>query len=141
MNKGVIFAVVLLIAYVGFETYAVSRVGYRMEPLYIFERFVEADRAVSVCGEPPAAMREKFARNRRSVRWRAEQELLEQNPGEAGDKIEGLLAERVLSIESGVDKLIAERGCDDLEIFKLSKGYENRARLNLGRAPDDRDTG
>ena len=84
MNRGVVFAVILLVGYVGFEMYAVSRVGYRLEPLYIFERFVEADRAVSACGAPPAEMRDRFARNRRSVRSRAEQELLDAKPERIG---------------------------------------------------------
>ncbi|MEM7053103.1 MAG: hypothetical protein AAF446_01010 [Pseudomonadota bacterium] len=37
-----------------------------------------------------------------------------------------------------MDALIDEIGCDD--IFKIAKGYENRARLNL-RAPARADQG
>jgi hypothetical protein len=141
MNKGVVLAVILLVGYAGFETFAVSRVGYRMEPMYIFERFVAVDRAMRVCGEPPAEMRNRFDRNRASVRRRAEEELEDENPGEASATIDRLLAQRISDTEAGVDALIAERGCGDIEIFKLTKGYENRARLNLGRAPSGAGTG
>ena len=76
-------------------------------------------------------MQRDFERNRASVQQRAKQELLEQNPAESPETIHRLLAETIQDEESAVDALIDELGCEDIELFKLIKGYENRARLNL----------
>ena len=131
MKPGTFLIILILLAYFGFEIFAISRVSYRMEPMYIFERFVAADRAMTRCGQPGSAMRSNFARNRASVRQRAKRELLKQNPAETAETIDRQLSEVIQSQETEVNALIDKLGCDDIEIFKLIKGYENRARLNL----------
>ena len=131
MKPGTLLFILILFGYFAFEAWAVSRVGYRMEPLYIFERFVAADLAMARCGQPDSAMQSDFVRNRASVRQRAERELLKQHPAETPETIDRQLSEVIQSQETEVGALIDELGCDDIEIFKLTKGYENRARLNL----------
>ena len=135
MKPGTILFVLVVIGYFAFEMYAVSKVGYRMEPLYIFERFVAVDRAMTRCGQPDAAMKADFNRNRASVQQRAKRELFEQSPEETQEDINRLLTETIQREEEEVDDLIDELGCDDIELFKLMNGYENRAHLNLA-APD-----
>ena len=131
MKPGTILFILIVIGYFAFEMYAVSKVSYRMEPLYIFERFVAVDRAMTRCGQAEAAMKADFDRNRSSVRQKAEWELFEQNPAETQEAIDRLLSEIIRKQETEVDELIHELGCDDIEIFKFIKGYGNRARLNL----------
>lgn len=131
MNQGTILAIIVLIAYLAFEVFAISRVSYRTEPLYIFGQFVAVDRAMALCGEPDSQMRSRFTRNRASVRQRAERELVDRNPDESPDTIDRLLAETIQKHEAEVDALVEELGCNDIELFKLKRGYENRAGLNL----------
>ena len=131
MKQGPILAVLVVAAYLGFEIFAVTKVAYRVEPVYIFERFVAMDRAMSRCGKPAPDVQSRFTRNRRSVRQRAELELGEENPEKTPQAIERMLAETVQSQEERVDALIDQLGCDDIEIFKLTRSYENRARLNI----------
>ena len=132
MKAGPILAIIILLGYVGFELYTLSRLGYRMEPLYIFERFAAVEHAMERCGEADADLQNRFTRNRATVQSRARRELVEQNPEQSPEMIDRLMAEIIQSQEAEVDALIAELGCDDIEIFKLTRGYENRARLNLG---------
>ncbi|MEE4330570.1 MAG: hypothetical protein V2J10_06860 [Wenzhouxiangella sp.] len=139
MNQGTILAIIVVVAYLAFEVFAISKVSYRTEPLYIFGRFVAVDRAMALCGAPDSQMRSRFSRNRASVRQRAERELVEGNPGESREVIDRLLAERIQQHESEVDALVEALGCDDIEIFKLKRGYENRARLNLPTPVDGED--
>lgn len=131
MKQGPILALLIVAAYLGFEIFAVTKVAYRLEPVYIFERFVAMDRAMSRCGDPAPDVQSRFTGNRDSVRQRAELELREQNPEETPQAIDRRLAEIVHSQEATVDALIDQLGCDDIEVFKLTRGYENRARLNI----------
>ncbi|MEM1080376.1 MAG: hypothetical protein AAGH65_02230 [Pseudomonadota bacterium] len=131
MNAGTVLFLLIVVAYLGFEVWAVSKVGYRMEPVYIFERFVAVDRAMTRCGQPDAAMKTDFDRNRASVRQRAERELAEQGGDTNPAMIHQTLTDALRAQEAEVDALIDAVGCDDIELFKLMKGYENRARLNL----------
>ena len=58
MSNGTPLAILIVLGYVGFEAYAVYRVGYRvgyrMEATYIFDQFVSAKRAQILCGNPQA---------------------------------------------------------------------------------------
>jgi len=136
MKPGMLLFIFIVVGYFAFEIYAVSKVSYRTEPVYIFERFVAVDRAMNRCGQSGNDTKVDFDRNLAAVQRRAELELLEQNPSKSVNDIQAFLTQTERQQQAEVDTLIDELGCDDIELFKLVRGYANRARLNI-HAPSD----
>ena len=132
MSKGPLIAVLVVLGYIGFEAYSVHRVGYRMEAPYIFDQFVSAYRAASVCRTPEAEQQQKFLRNLSSVTKRAEKAWAKTQTGASPDAVERTAATRRKAAEEEVDALIETRGCEDMEVWKLLRRFEIYAKLNLG---------
>ena len=132
MNKGTILAIIVLAGYIGFEVYAINKVSYRMEGLYIFDQYVSAQRAFSVCNKPEGKKYEKFLRNLAAVRRRALKELAEEQPEVSADEIQHLAALRETENQNKVDTIINAKGCEDKEVWTLLKRFEIYAKLNVG---------
>ena len=131
MKMGPVLAVLVLAGYIGFEFWAMSRVAYRMEAPYIVASQVEAQHAMALCGSPDAEQSADFRHNLASVTRRAQRELAETYPQDAAAAIDERIGERTRTSIASVDTLVAEKGCDDIEVWKLHRRYENFARLNL----------
>ena len=61
---------IVMAAYLGLELWAANRVGYRLEPDYIFDQFASERRAVTLCGSPEVAAQRQFDANFAVVRQR-----------------------------------------------------------------------
>lgn len=131
MSKATVLASLLVIGYLVFEAYAITRAGYRTEPLYILDRYVSANHATARCGDPPAAQREKFMRNLAVVRRDAAGDLAEAHPQAGAGQVAAMLDERVAAVEREIDELVAELGCDASEVRSLLLLHRARARLKL----------
>jgi hypothetical protein len=131
INAGAIIAGAVVIGYLGFEIYSLKRLGYRTEPLFIYDRFVEARYGALACGDIDESRLAKFDQNLSSVERRALRDLREVNAQAGERQIAAMLASRRADVEADTAALIAREGCDSIEAFKLNKSFENRARLNL----------
>ena len=132
VKLGPILAVVFVAGYIGLELYFVQKLGYRMEPLYIHNEFVSANHAVERCGSPAAEERERFLRNFSIVADRASEALEQESPETSAQGIALALTQRRAEREREIDALIEAKGCEDMELWRLVKLHEARARLNLG---------
>ena len=121
----------VLLLYMAFELHVLVRNKHRTEPLYIHDRYVEARRAVALCGDPDPQQRAAFERNLAAVSRRARADLAEQNPALDEDGVDRALAERAAAVAGTVDALVDEEGCEATEVWKLVKRHELRARVNL----------
>lgn len=133
MNAGSILFVAAAVGYIGFEIYAVTRNSYRTEPEYIFTTFATAARAVEACGALEPGHSERFAANYAYVQQRAAN-ALKDGQGEPAEGAVTSVDELGRSAAREVDELLREKGCEDMEVWKLRKRYENLARLNLPSA-------
>lgn len=132
MNKGGLLAAVIVVGYLGFEVYTVQKARHRMEAPYIFSQFVVANSAVVTCRQAKGAQYEKFLANFERVRARAIKELGEAHPDADAQDIDRMLRKRVRDNELAASNLINEKGCDDIEVWKKLRQFENFAKLNLG---------
>jgi len=117
--------------YLGFEIYTLKRLGYRTEPLFIYDRFLESRYGAQACGDLDPERLKKFERNLAAVERRALRDLGEADAQAGEQEITAKLASRRAGVEAETAALIAREGCDSIEAFKLKKSFENRARLNL----------
>lgn len=131
MKASAIPFILIVVAYFGLEVYVASRNAYRMEPEFIFGQFVGASQAVGRCGPLKAVESAKFDANYRYARRRAASAIAEERASDAPAVIEGIVREQGTAGQREVDALTDELGCDDIELFKLRKRYENLTRLNL----------
>ena len=124
-------AVILVGAYALFEITHLKRFSYRMEPGYVLDEFVRADRAVTLCGAPPADERTRFLHNLGVVRERALAALQEADPSLASAAAEQALAQQIQHTADTVDAAVREKGCEDIQLWRWQKLHTQRARLNL----------
>lgn len=118
----------IVAAYLGFELYALKRLGYRTEPLYIHDQFVAANRAAERCGDPPPQQWQRFLNNIAFSRRQALAELAAE-PGIQDPA--GELAAREAAKAASIDALIDAEGCDAGVAWQLVKLHEIKARLSL----------
>lgn len=123
--------VIIVVGYFGIEVYQFHRMGYRMEPLFIFEKFAAANVAAELCGPVDEDERQRFLRNFRHVTRRAVEELDAQASDVATTSPKQGIAELEAAQRSEVEALIAEQSCAGPEVKRLVKFHEIRARLKL----------
>ncbi|MEM6810713.1 MAG: hypothetical protein AAF574_15940 [Pseudomonadota bacterium] len=127
MKPGTFAFLLFVAAYVGFEVWAVSKNSYRLERDFIYGQHVGAEHAVSVCGMDKSENAKRFERNVAYARERARDALLETvTEAEAG----AALAEVESEARAEVDAVISEKGCDGIEVWKLSRRFDLLARQN-----------
>jgi hypothetical protein len=130
MKPGVIAFILIIILYSGFEVYAVHRTGYRMEPEFIYTQHIRAAHAVDVCGIDKSAGQARFDRNFAYAQQRARDALLADENGEPAGGVNAAMTALAAAARDDVDALIAEKGCDDIEAWKLSRRFDLLARAN-----------
>ncbi len=131
MRAGPIVAAAAIVAYLGFEMHAVGRNSYRTERDFVFQQFVGAAKAITVCGGGDENQHDRFQANSISVRRRALEHIQANNPSLDQQAQLAALAELEFSAASETQELIDRKGCDDIEVWKLQKRYQNLSRLNL----------
>jgi hypothetical protein len=127
-----ILFILIVVGYVVFEGYALTKISYRAEPLYIFDQFLSANHAVRTCGAPEEAQLQQFERNLRSVTNRAAKELRELHPDTSAEEIEQMISARDEERRREVDAIVRAGGCSDPQMKTLLKRFEIRARLRVG---------
>ncbi len=131
MGFGPIAAIIILVAYLGFEVTMLNSQRYRTEPLFIHHEFVTADQATRLCGDPGAEERQKFQANFQAVKRKALSELQSTYPQATAEELtrqlDSLAGERI----GEVDAFIASNGCEHMDVWRWVKLHEVRARLNL----------
>ena len=127
----------VLAAYLGLELWAANRVGYRLEPLYIFDQFAAEQRAVARCGVPEGASARQFDANFVVVQRRVARSLANADAKDAptDEAIAAEIAARNEARGREVDVLVDDGGCADPQVDRLRKRYRIHARLRAGR-PD-----
>lgn len=135
MKASTVLLLVIVLGYLAFEVHVVSRNAYRTEPVFIFGEFITASQAIRRCGPLKPVDVEQFETNYRYARWRASNAISEDRPAESPAAVEATLEAREAEGRQRVDALVADLGCEDIELRKLRKRYENFARLTL-RIPD-----
>ena len=83
--------------------------------------------AVSVCSTDKSENGARFERNAAYAKQRARDTLLE-----TGSEAEVAVALAKVEAEARaeVDAIVAEKGCDDIEVWKLSRRFDLLARQN-----------
>lgn len=132
MKKEALVGILVVAGYVGLEGYAASRAAHRMEPLFIFDQFIRADRAVEVCGGHDETTRERFARNLEVVRRNAERDLADAHPKADPGDAEAMAKARANEKRAEVDAEIDAEGCDGKAVWTHRKRFEIWSRKNLG---------
>lgn len=127
MKPGAIVVIVIAVAYTGFELYAVSRNGYRMQPEFIFSQHVGAAHAVELCRADKSGQRAQFDRNFAYARQRAREALADDA---ANGDVDAALTALIAATRNEVEAMIAERGCDDIEAWKLVRRFDLLAKAN-----------
>ena len=131
MRIGPALAVIVVAGYVGFELHALDRLGYRMEAAHIVEQNAAAGRAFNLCGDAASESAPDFWRNLEAVSGRARRELADDHPQATPARIQEMIHERMRSGEALADGVVAEKGCKDIEVWKLLRRFDNFARLNV----------
>ncbi len=134
--RTVIFAV-FVIGYFALEIVVASRNAYRMEPEFIFGEFVAASQAVTLCGTLKPAEAGRFDANFSYAKRRAIDAAGQARTTESTAAIEAFVRSQEADGRREVDGLVDRLGCEDIEVFKLRKRYENFARLNLPTQESD----
>ena len=130
MKLGSVIFVLVVVGFFGMEIYAAKRNMYRTKPAYIYAQYVSAAHANSVCGSEEAVDHEKFQRNFAYTERRARDEILAEDTEPKVADAERRLREIVSTARASVDELLGEKGCDDIEAWKLKKRYAMFARQN-----------
>ena len=104
-----------------------AQIRDRMEPGYVFNKFVGARRAAEACGVKDS-QKAAFERNFVAVKACALDALLAAEPD---TDAAALLATREQAREAEVDALIAAESCGGKEVWRLLKLHEIRSNLDL----------
>ncbi len=130
MKPGAIAFILIIILYSAFEVYAVYRTGYRMEPEFIYAQHVGAAHAVEACGVDKSDQMARFERNFAYAKQRARDALLEDEATPANGDVDAAVAALAVAARDEVDALISEKGCDDIEVWKLARRFDLLVKVN-----------
>lgn len=132
MRAGALLALIVVVAFLGFELYTLTRLSYRTEPLYIYDQWLRADAAFERCGSGDHSERKAFLRNLSAVRRRAADALADELPGDDDAARDLRLEQRAAQQRQAVLNVVTAGGCGDKQVWRWLKTHEQRARLNLG---------
>lgn len=130
MKPGAIAFILIVILYAAFEVYAVHRTGYRMAPEFIYVQHVGAAHAIEACGVDKSVQMARFERNVAYAKRRARDALLADEAASAGRGVDAAVKALADAARDEVDALIAEKGCDDIEVWKLARRFDLLAKTN-----------
>ncbi len=130
MNKASIPAILVIVLYLGFEMFAASKAGYRLEPLYIFDQLVAARVAETRCGNSDSEVLAQFDGTLGSIRRKALVALAEQHP-ERAEGIEAMLQQRQQENEQAVQDQIATVGCRHPALVTMKRRFAIYASRRL----------
>lgn len=128
IQRGTAAVVVVLLAYVGMEAFAIRKASYRTEPAYIHNMLIEARTATDACNIDVTALRGGFSRTLGRVTERYRRDLAERYPEEDARAIAQRIAEQVSSAQSAVATFLADKDCTDQEIKNHLQRYKIYAR-------------
>ncbi|MFN2288751.1 MAG: hypothetical protein ABR578_10520 [Chromatocurvus sp.] len=129
-GTGLLFGFFVL-GYIAFEAYGVHTQRHLMEPGYIHAQYAAAEQATTRCGEAKPAAQQQFAHNLAVMERRAIGELLDSDAFSDRSAAATEVARRAEERRARIDTLADNAGCDDRQLWKLMKTYEQRARLKL----------
>ncbi|MEL7297277.1 MAG: hypothetical protein AAGJ86_06420 [Pseudomonadota bacterium] len=130
MKPGALFFLIFIVAYMGFELYAVEKTRYRMEPEFIYLDHVRSEKAAALCNKDVSEWRERFAQNFAYAKGRAEAVVASSEATPAPD-----LAALTVAAKQDVARIIDEKGCKDTEVWRMLRRYELLAKRNPPIAP------
>lgn len=130
MKPGVIAFILIIILYSGFEVWAVHRIGYRMEPDFIYAQHIRAAHAVEACGIDKSGSMARFERNFAYAEQRARDALLADEAGPGASDVDAAVVALADAARDEVDTLISENGCDDIEVWKLARRFDLLVKAN-----------
>lgn len=103
----------------------------RLDIVQVLGQFVQASYAASRCSKPDQATLANFLTNLRIVTVRAVEELKKRNPSRTDNEIVEELKLRTSAVESAIDRVIQENGCNDPRIQDLLRRFEMQANLRF----------
>lgn len=130
MKPGAIAFILIIVLYSGLEVWAVHRIGYRMEPDFIFLQHIRAAHAVEVCGIDKSDSMARFERNFGYAKQRARDALLDDEANSATGDVDAAVLALADAAREEVDALISEKGCDDIEVWKLARRFDLLVKAN-----------
>ena len=131
MSRGSLIAVVVVLAYVGFEAYAVHKVSYRMEPAYIHNMLIEARQAMRLCRDGGGELEDRFDSTLSRVSQQYREQIAEERPKLDSAGIERVVSARTRAASDAIDALQSAKGCTHQEMknhFKRYEIYASRSR-------------
>ena len=131
MKSGSYIAATVLLAYVGFEAYAIKKVSHKIEPDYIHALLVNAKFATEQCNSDALELSERFDRTLERVSAAYKAKLLDTQPGQNSETINSLLDEKKVKARELISDEIELLGCDTTEMkahFQRYRIYANKTR-------------
>lgn len=131
MNKGAIFAAVILALYIGVEAYAIRKVSHRIEPGYIHAMLVKAQSATEQCNSEALDYAPRFSQTLSRVTASYRQALADADPKLTSTDIDLQLNEEILNAQAAVTNAITSLGCADPELkahFQRYRIYAKKTR-------------
>lgn len=128
-RSGLLLAILIVLAYVGFEGFAIHKASHRTKPGFIHTMMVQARTAVERCDPTDAnsGVRGAFNRTLERVEGKLRQSLAEEQPEKTPDEIEQQIARRVQDAQASIGELLngdnARDGCDTPALRKHLKRY------------------
>lgn len=131
MNKGSIFAAVVLTLYIGVEAYAIRKVSHRIEPDYIHATLIRAQSAAELCQSDALEYTTRFAATLSRVTASHRQKLSDNNPELSLADIDDQLYKEVIDARAEISETIASLGCTDAQLkahFQRYRIYAKKTR-------------
>ncbi|MEM7762530.1 MAG: hypothetical protein AAF290_00495 [Pseudomonadota bacterium] len=125
MKPGALFFLIFVVAYMGFELYAVEKTRYRMEPEFIYLDHVRSEEAATLCDKDVSQWQDRFAQNFAYAKGRAEAVVASSEATSAPE-----LAALAVDAKQDVARIIGEKGCKDTEVWRMLRRYELLAKRN-----------
>lgn len=130
MKPGALFFLLFVVAYMGFELYAIEKTRYRMEPEFIYLDHVRSEHAATLCNKDVSEWSKRFAPNFDYAKARAEAVVATSEATPASH-----LAALAVAARQDVERIIEEKGCNDTDAWRMLRRYELLAKRNPPIAP------
>lgn len=128
MNTGTILAIVVLLAYLGFEAVAFYKVSHRMEPAYIHNLLVETKAAVDICNTDVSALHERFERTLSRATNTLKKNLAENIADANSQDIENQIIEHISQAQGRARQSLATTGCESQQMKDYAAKYRIYAK-------------
>jgi hypothetical protein len=130
VNSGTALAILALVAYIGFEAYAIRKAAPRTEPAFIHNLMVEAKTAAEHCNFGTPKLHSEFDQTLNRVRKKYSDELESKSTEDSQRSAEQRISEDISAATMRVKEFLAAHGCDHQDV----KNHFQRYRIYAGKS-------